>query len=291
MDTTNVDRHCGASVPGWESQMTTVPVVSTASIGELLRQWRQRRRVSQLELSITADISTRHLSFVETGRSRPSSEMILRLSEHLDVPLRERNRLLLAGGFAPTYPENDLGAPDLAAAREAVREVLVAHEPYPALAVDRTWNIVDANASVSVLTQLVAPELLEGTVNALRLTLHPDGLAPHIQNLAQWRAAVLGGLRRNAQARADPEMLMLYDELALYPCGQDDYGPELTERGGVYVPLLLRVGDQVLSFLAIIATFGTALDVTLSELAIESFFPADASTAAYLRKIAGDDRS
>jgi len=261
-----------------------VPTLATKpdlSVGDLLRHWRQQRRTSQLDLAIEAGISARHLSFVETGRSHPSREMILRLAEQLDVPLRERNRLLLQGGYAPVYPEHDLEHPDLAAARSAVRDVLTAHEPYPALAVDRMWNIVDANAGVSLMTTLASPELLDPPVNALRLTLHPRGLAPHVENLAEWRSAVLSSLRRSAVARADADMMELYDELRGYPC--DDDADVLEIHGRVHVPFRVRVGDDVLSFLAIIATFGTALDITLAELAIESFFPADAATATFLR--------
>lgn len=267
----------------------THPMTSTGAapvpFGMLLRQWRAHRRMSQLDLSSEADISTRHLSFVETGRSQPSRDMVIRISEHLDVPLRDRNRMLLAAGFAPVYPEHDLHAPQMASARMAVREVLAAHQPYPALAVDRTWNVVDANAAVEVLTQVVSPTLLaDRPLNALRLTLHPHGMAPHIGNLGQWRAFVLGGLRRSAQARADTEMLALHDELAAYPHDGSDGETATTDPGTIYVPLLLRIGEIDLSFLAIIATFGTALDITLSELAIESFYPADPATSAYLRE-------
>lgn len=270
------------------SAQTAVHAASPVSarptgVGELIRQWRKLRRVSQLDLSIEAEISTRHLSFVETGRSKPSPEMILRLSEHLDIPLRERNHLLLAGGFAPAFPEHDIDSPELGAARVAVRQVLLAHEPNPALAVDRTWNIVDTNSCVAVFTDLVqAPELLQGTVNALRLTLHPHGMARHIVNLHEWRVAVLGGLRRSALARADADMLALYDELCAYPGG--DPVTASSQRGAVHVPFRIRVADdRVLSFMAVIATFGTALDITLSELAIETFFPADDATAVYVR--------
>jgi transcriptional regulator with XRE-family HTH domain len=255
-------------------------------VGDLLRQWRMRRRVSQLDVSVETGISTRHLSFVETGRSRPSSDLILRLAEALDVPLRDRDRLLLSGGFAPRYGERSLDDTDLAAARFAVREVLTAAEPYPALAVDRLWNVVDANSAVALLSAGASPAARAEPLNALRLTLHPEGLAPRIRNLAQWRASVLGGLRRSAEARADVEMLALYDELAAYPADPRPAagGGAVDERGSVHVPLVLEVGDTVLSFLAIISTFGTALDVTLSELAIETFYPADPATRAWLRE-------
>lgn len=251
------------------------------ALGDLLRTWRTRRRYSQLALSSETGISTRHISFVETGRSRPSSDMILRLAAALDVPTRVQNRMLLAGGFAPAFPERPLEHRDLEAARSAVREVLVAHEPYPALAVDRLWNIVDANAGVRALAALASPSLLEGPVNALRLTLHPDGLAPHLVNLAQWREAVLAGLSRMAQAQGDVEMLALRDELAGYevPVASDARAPD---GGQVFVPLVVRVGDDVLTFLSIISTFGTPIDVTLSELAIETFVPADDTTRRWL---------
>ena len=267
------------------STSTAAGPATGTTFGDLLRQWRTHRRVSQLALASEADISTRHLSFLETGRSRPSRDMVLRIAEHLEVPLRERNHLLLAGGFAPVFTEHELDAPELSPARAAVSEVLAAHEPFPALAVDRMWDVVDANAAVGLLTRVVSPSLLaQEPLNALRLTLHPDGMAPHIANLAQWRASVLTGLRRNASARADAQMLALHDELAAYPHpGEDDRGDPTAATGGVYVPLLLRVGEAQLSFLAIMSTFGTALDITLSELAIESFFPADPATAAYLR--------
>jgi len=252
-----------------------------SALGDLLRTWRTRRRYSQLALSSETGISTRHISFVETGRSRPSSEMILRLAAALDVPTREQNRMLLAGGFAPAFPERPLDHDDLDAARSAVREVLVAHEPYPALAVDRLWNVVDANAGVRALTALASPTLLEGQVNALRLTLHPDGLAPHLVNLAQWRESVLAGLRRGAEARGDAQMFALHDELAAYevPGASDDHAPG---GGQVFVPMVVRIGDDVLTFLSIISTFGTPVDVTVSELAIETFVPADDTTRRWL---------
>lgn len=264
--------------------MTTAAMARPRPVGDLLREWRRRRRLSQLDLSLQSDISTRHLSFLETGRSRPSSAMILRLSDELDVPLRERNRLLLAGGFAPVYPEHGLDAPEMRAARTAVRQVLVAHDPNPALAVDRCWNLLDANASVAVLTAGVAPELLEGRVNALRLTLHPDGMAPDILNLGEWRRHVLPRLRRQAELRGDAELLELHEELRAYPCDDPEPDVEVPGAGEVYVPFRLRRDGRELSFLAIIATFGTALDITLAELAIETFFPADEPTARYLRE-------
>src|SRR5215510_6330946 len=191
--------------------MTTT--VSRSPVGELLRQWRERRRISQLDLSIEADISSRHLSFVETGRSQPSRDMVLRLVDTLDVPLRERNHLLLAAGYAPVYGEAALDAPQMAAVRQAIRLVLKAHEPFPAVVVDRGWNLVDANATIELHTTGVTPRLLEPPVNVLRLTLHPDGIAPRIVNLGEWRAHLLARLRRQVEVSADATLAELLKEL------------------------------------------------------------------------------
>jgi len=248
------------------------------TVGQQLRQWRERRRLSQLELSIQANVSTRHLSFVETGRAKPTSEMILRLTEHLDVPLRERNGLLLAGGFAPAYPSNDLHGPELAGILAAVRQVLNGHEPYPALVVDRGWTLIEANTAVERLTAGADPALLEPPVNVLRLSLHPDGMAPRIANLAEWRGHILGRLHREATVSGDSTLQELYEELRAYPGGEAS-----SEPISPAVPLRYRLGDQELAFISITAVFGTPLDVTVSELAIEAFYPADASTAAALR--------
>jgi len=253
-------------------------------VGELLREWREQRRLSQLELSSRAEISTRHLSFVETGRSAPSRSMVLNLTEQLDVPLRERNRLLLAAGYAPLYGETSLDAPRMAAIRAAVGQVLAGHEPYPAVVVDRMWQLVDSNASSRLLIDLVAPELLEPPVNVLRLSLHPEGMAPRIVNLGEWRAHLLVQLRRQVAVTADPGLAELYAELDGYP-GGDDPGP--ADASGVIVPLRLRHESGELAFFSTVATFGTPLDVTVAELAIESFFPADAHTAAVLRGNSG----
>ncbi|MBB4683379.1 helix-turn-helix domain-containing protein [Amycolatopsis jiangsuensis] len=255
-----------------------------APVGELLREWRDRRRISQLDLAISAEISTRHLSFVETGRSRPSRDMVLRLGEHLDVPLRERNRLLLAAGYAPAYGEAGLAAPEMAVVREAVRRLLAGHDPYPAAVVDRSWNLVDANRSLALLTEAVTPELLEGPVNVLRVTLHPEGMAPHVLNLGEWRAHLLGRLRRQVEQTADPVLAELLTELRGYPCAQPVPEVEIPGPGDIFVPLRYRHRDAELTFFSTIATFGTPLDVTVAELVIESFFPADPGTAEYLRE-------
>jgi transcriptional regulator with XRE-family HTH domain len=230
--------------------------------------------MSQLELSLQAGVSARHLSFVETGRSRPTREMILRLAEELDVPLRSRNELLLAGGFAPAFGERALGGPQLAATMASLRDVLAGHEPYPAVLIDRHWTLIDANAAAGQFLAGAAPELVEPPINVLRLSLHPDGMAPRIRNLAEWRGHVLHRLRRQAAASADPVLLALHDELAALPGGSAD-----VPLDGVVVPL--RFDD--LSFFSITSVLGTPLDVTLAELAIESFLPADRATAAALR--------
>jgi transcriptional regulator with XRE-family HTH domain len=246
--------------------------------GDLIREWRQRRRLSQLDLAIAANVSSRHLSFVETGRSRPTSEMILHLAEHLDVPLRDRNALLLAGGFAPAYPERGLAEPELQAVRNALKRVLDGHEPFPAAVVNRWWELVDANAGIALFTGGVSPELLEPPVNVLRLSLHPDGMAPRIANLPEWRAHLLARLHRQAEATGDQRLVALHDELAAYPGGRAGTpGP-----ADVVVPLRYRTPQAELSFLSITAVIGTPMDVTVEELAIESFYPADAQTAKAL---------
>ena len=250
--------------------------------GDLIREWRQRRRLSQLDLAIAANVSSRHLSFVETGRSRPTSEMILHLAEHLDVPLRDRTALLLAGGFAPAYPERGLAEPELHAVKNALKRVLDGHEPYPAAVVNRWWELVDANAGIALFTGDVRPELLEPPVNVLRLSLHPDGMAPRIANLPEWRAHLLARLHRQAEATGDPRLFSLYSELEAYPGGQGDQGAQPPLPTDVVVPLRYRTAQAELSFLSITAVIGTPMDVTVEELAIESFYPADPQTAKAL---------
>lgn len=254
-------------------------------VGVLLRDWRQRRRLSQLELALEANVSARHLSFVETGRSRPSAEMVVHLAEHLDVPLRDRNALLLAAGYAPLYGQRGLEEPEMGPIRETIDRVLAGHEPYPAMVVDRHWGLVAANRAVAVLTAGAAQELLEPPVNVLRLALHPDGVAPRIANFAEWRAHLLDRLRRLAVTTADPALEALLEELSGYggEAATADIGPEELSAGDIAVPLRIRHEGEVLSFLSTITTFGTAVDVTVSELAIESFFPADDRTAAAMR--------
>jgi transcriptional regulator with XRE-family HTH domain len=250
----------------------------TAAVGELLREWRQRRRLSQLDLAIEAEVSARHLSFVETGRSAPTRAMILRLSEHLDVPLRDRNSLLLAGGYAPVYPERGLDEPELAAVRAGLRRILAGHEPYPAVLVNRRWELVDQNAGIGVFTDGVVPSLLEPPVNVLRLSLHPDGMAPRIANLPEWRAHVLTRLRRQAAATGETALAELHEEIRGYPGGQTE-PPQVTD---VAVPLRYQHGGRELAFFSMTAVIGAPMDITLGELALESFYPADEATAAAL---------
>jgi transcriptional regulator with XRE-family HTH domain len=256
-------------------------------IGDQLRQWRERRRLSQMDLALQAEVSTRHLSFVETGRSKPSREMILRLAEQLGLPLRERNHLLLAGGYAPVYAESALDSPHMAAVRGAVRQLMTSHEPYPAVVVDRSWNMVDSNASSELFGEGCAPWLLEPPANALRISLHPDGMAARIVNLGEWRAHLLSELRQQIALTRDPEVCELYDELRGYPCDQPEPDVEVPGPGSIFVPLRIRHQGRELAFFSTIATFGTPLDITMAELAIESFFPADEDTRAFLHSRAG----
>jgi transcriptional regulator with XRE-family HTH domain len=250
-------------------------------IGPLLREWRTRRHLSQMDLALEAGVSTRHLSFVETGRSRPSAEMVVTLAEQLEVPLRDRNQLLLAAGHAPRYEQRDLDAPEMGPVREALDSVLVGHQPYPAVVVDRHWGMVAANSAVAILTEGVAPHLLEPPVNVLRASLHPEGCAPRIVNLAEWRAHLLDRVGRQAVATGDPALAALHDEVARYPGGDGSPGPDLA-AGEIAVPLRIRYRDIELAFISTMTLFGTAVDITLSELAIESFFPADEATRRFL---------
>ncbi|WP_258903564.1 helix-turn-helix domain-containing protein [Actinokineospora sp. UTMC 2448] len=257
--------------------MTTAQV----PVGTLLRQWREHRRLSQADLSLQADISTRHLSFVETGRALPSRDMVLLLAESLDLPLRDRNRMLLAAGFAPLFTQSSLDAPRMDAVGQAIRRALHDHNPYPATVVDGSWRMVDANAALHTLLTGIAPRLLTPPVNILRASLHPDGLAPRIVNLAQWREHVLCRLRRKIAFTADESLGELYDELCSYP--GDLPRPSPTAGEDVVVPLRLRGDDGELAFVGTITTFGGAVDVTVSELSIEALYPADEHTASVMR--------
>ena len=251
-------------------------------VGEHLREWRMRRRMSQMDLALEAEISTRHLSFVETGRAQPSRDMVLHLADQLEIPLRERNVILVAAGFAPVFPERPLDDPRLAAARKAVDVILKAHEPYPALAVDLRWNLVAANAVVAPLLAGVEPTLLQPPLNVVRLSLHPQGLGPRIVNLAEWHAHIVERLRRQAELTADPGLIALFEEIRSYPVPPAS-DRRLEDYGDVVIPLQLMVGDDLLSLFTTTTVFGTPVDVTLAELTLETFFPADAATAAFLR--------
>ncbi|MDR6444536.1 transcriptional regulator with XRE-family HTH domain [Paraburkholderia terricola] len=268
------------------------PPTASRTVGDLLREWRQRRRMSQLLLAAEADISTRHLSFVESGRAVPSREMVMHLAERLDVPLRARNALLIAAGYAPLFRERPLTDPQLAAAREAVELVLKGHEPYPALAIDRHWTILAANSALAPLVAGTSAELLKPPVNALRLSLHPEGIAASIVNWHAWREHVLARLQRQIDVSGDDTLSALRDELAGYPAppGAEAIDPD-PAINQIAVPLRLRTPLGLLSFFSTTTVFGTPVDVTLSELAIEAFFPADQQTAAALREFAESQRA
>ncbi|MFD0025629.1 helix-turn-helix domain-containing protein [Streptomyces sp. NPDC058382] len=267
--------------------MTTVAL--DTGVGPLLRSWRERSRISQLELALRADSSARHISFIETGRSRPSEEMVLRLAEHLNVPVRERNALLVVAGYAPRYTETALDDPAMGALREGMDRLLQGYDPYPALVVDGTYNVVAANQGIVRLTAGVADHLLAPPLNAMRLTLHPEGLAPRIHNLREWRADLLAQMERQIALVRSAELRELYEEVAGYPVGPRADGGEWDEPSSSVpfaLPLLIEQDGRLLSFIASIATFNTPMDVTVSELAIETFLPADQATATYLRSLA-----
>jgi transcriptional regulator with XRE-family HTH domain len=253
-------------------------------VGDLVRRWRRQRGLSQLHLAVEADISQKHLSFIESGRASPSRDMVLQLAEHLDVPLRERNALLLAAGFAPIFRDRPLTDPALARALATVERLLKAHEPYPALTVDRQWTLVRANNAVPPLLAGVDPELMKPPVNVLRVSLHSRGLAPLIVNLAEWRAHLLERLRRQIRITGDPKLDALLRELTAYPGGpaRGESRTPPTAADDVAVPLKLRTREGVLTFLSTITVFGTPVEITLSELSLEAFYPADPETAAAL---------
>jgi transcriptional regulator with XRE-family HTH domain len=267
------------------AQLAAASVSSSAHVGAHLRQWRQRRRLSQLDLAGDAEISARHLSFVETGRAAPSRDMVLRLAERLDVPLRERNVLLVAAGFAPAFPQRTLDDPALTSARRAIDLVLKAHEPNPALAVDRHWNLVSANRMVAPLLDGIPERLLGQPFNVLRLAFHPEALARRTVNLGEWCAHLLDRLHRQCELTADPELIKLYRDLKAYPIPAR---PAPIAADSVVVPFKMRLGDDVLSFISTTMIFGTPVDITLSEIAVETFFPADEITAERLRTMAAN---
>ena len=276
-----------SGVMGWPLASGYHLGMNTSPIGEHLKTWRKRRHLSQLDLALDAEISTRHLSFIETGRSRPSRDMVLHLAGHLDIPLRERNVLLVAAGFAPEFPERSLDDPGLDAARRAVDVVLRGHEPFPALAIDRHWTLVRANRILPVFLEGVSEEMLAPPVNVVRLSLHPDGLASRIVNYRQWRQHIVERLRHQVDVSADPVLIDLLDEIDRFPMPRQAAppvpGPDL---GGVAIPLQVRTAEGILSVYSTTTIFGTPVDITLAELAIESFFPADDATAAAFRRYA-----
>ena len=275
--------------------MTIVPTRSDTAdaapagrgVGPLLRAWRERRRVSQLELALRADSSARHISFVETGRSRPSEEMVLRLAEHLDVPVRERNSLLLAAGYAPRYPETPLDDPALDALREGLERLIQGYEPYPALVVDATYTVVAANRGITMLLEGVPESLLQLPLNAMRLTLHPEGMAPRIRNLGEWRGHLLAQMERQIALHRSEPLRALYEEVKAYPAPGTAVGGDEPAPPVPYFALPMRIEHEgrVLSFVSSISTFNTPMDVTVSELAIETFLPADPATAKYLHSL------
>lgn len=269
---------------------STLPLAhggATPPVGVLLRDWRQRRRLSQLDLAGDANVSTRHLSCVETGRALPSREMVLRLADRLAVPLRERNRLLTAAGYAPMFSEHRLDDPALANARQALELVLKGHEPFPALLVDRHWTLVAANRMVPLMLEGLNPELLRPPLNVLRLSLHPQGLAPRIVNLVQWRHHLLARLKQQVEASGDAPLAALAEELHGYPLPAGVQDCEMPSQApAVAMPLQFRSSEGLLTLISTITVFGTPVDITLSELALETFFPADETTAQALRRLA-----
>ncbi|MFJ9737534.1 helix-turn-helix domain-containing protein [Streptomyces sp. NPDC101166] len=272
--------------------MTTVASDPTQAVGPLLRAWRERRRVSQLELALRADSSARHISFIETGRSRPSEEMVLRLAEHLDVPVRERNSLLLAAGYAPRFRETPLGDPALDALRTGMERLIRGYEPYPALVVDAMYNVLAANRGIALLLDGLPESLLAPPLNAMRLTLHPQGLAPRIRNLPEWRGHLLAQMERDIALHRSAPLRALYEEVAAYPAPETEPGTgagEGAERDDPVpyfaLPLLIEHEGRTLSFISSISTFNTPMDVTVAELAIETLLPADPATVKYLHSL------
>jgi transcriptional regulator with XRE-family HTH domain len=274
-------------VGGFARSYDGAMTVQQLPFGVLLRRWRQRRRMTQMDLALVADSSTRHLSFLETGRAQPSREMVMRLTEFLELPLRDRNALLLAAGFAPAFQERSLA--ELTSAHQAIEQILQAHKPYPAFAVDRHWNVVLSNSALPQLYVDCASDLLEPPINAMRLILHPRGLAPRVANLPEWREYSIAVLRQQLEARADSGTQALLAEILGYPAPTRDAiavngdGPERYAT-----PLRIITPAGTVSFLNTITIFGTPTDVTLSELALEMLFPADQETVAIVRRLTGD---
>ncbi|MGW6910952.1 helix-turn-helix domain-containing protein [Streptomyces sp. NPDC054940] len=271
-------------VPPGSAEPAAAP--SGPGVGPLLRAWREQRRVSQLELALRADSSARHISFIETGRSRPSEEMVLRLAEHLDVPVRERNALLLAAGYAPHYPETPLDDPALDALRAGMERLIQGYEPYPALVVDAMYNVHAANRGILTLLDGIPEHLLTPPLNAMRLTLHPEGLAPRIRNLHEWRGHLLAQMDRQIALRRSEPLRRLYEEVAAYPVPEETPDTEPAEPVTYFaLPMQIEHDGRVLSFISSISTFNTPMDVTVAELAIETLLPADPATVKYLQSL------
>ncbi len=260
-----------------------------SDVGSLIRDWRRRRRLSQLDLAAEADVSQRHLSFLESGRAKPSQGMLLRLSEHLSIPLRDRNALLAAAGFAPAYRDGSLDDRTLDAVRGSVEQILKGHEPHPALAVDRHWTLLAANGAASALMKGIDPGLLAPPVNVLRASLHPSGLAPRILNYRAWRAHVLARLSVQIENSGDAVLIGLFEELKSYPLppGARPHSNRDARDPGIAVPLELETEAGRLRLIGTTTVFGTALDIALSELAIEAFFPADEESGEVMRALTG----
>ncbi|MEU9478856.1 helix-turn-helix transcriptional regulator [Streptomyces sp. NPDC048191] len=276
-----------AIVASGPSASATAPAADKG-VGPLLRAWRERRRVSQLELALRADSSARHISFIETGRSRPSEEMVLRLADHLDVPVRERNSLLLAAGYAPHYPETPLDDPALDALRDGMERLIQGYEPYPALVVDACYTVVAANRGIAMLLDGVPEKLMTPAPNAMRLTLHPEGLAPRIRNLREWRGHLLAQMDRQIALQRSDRLRALYEEVAAYPVPEEAQDDETAETVAYFaLPMRIEHAGRILSFVSSISTFNTPMDVTVAELAIETFLPADPATAKYLHTLTG----
>lgn len=254
-------------------------------LGAMLREWRTRRKVSQLELALASEISQRHLSFIETGRSVPSAAVVDRLAQELAMPMRAHNALRIAAGYAPAHRERPLDDPQMGEAHEIVQRLLAGHEPYPAVAVDRAWNLVAANAVLPALLAGAAAELLEPPVNVLRLALHPQGIAPMIANFAEWRAHLLARLAAQIEASGDPALAALEGELRALPHPRTPGPPPQANGQAIAVPLVLDLPQGRLSLISTTTVFGSPVDLTLSELAIEAFFPADGESRAILAEL------
>jgi transcriptional regulator with XRE-family HTH domain len=251
-------------------------------IGDRLRAWRERRGLSQLELSLRAEVSTRHLSFVETGRSRPGRELVLRIAEELAIPLRERNALLIAAGFAPVFQQRSFQDPSFDSVRGIIRLALETHKPFPAYVIDRYWNVVASNAAVPELYEGVAPELVRPPINVIRLMLNPKGMAPRIANFAAWWTHLLAQLRRQIDLTADPLLGRLLQEALSFPRPSAEECADIA-ADRVAIPLEITTSLGLLSFVSTTTIFGTPADVTLEEIALEVLYPADAFTEKAVR--------